>query len=76
MHAFSCHRPYCVCPDAIKAFCALQVIWAWLCRGAGYFATGMVLVRQGQEKEGQLLMGKALRFAYNILINHQLVSQV
>ncbi|KAL0026688.1 hypothetical protein WJX79_004396 [Trebouxia sp. C0005] len=45
-------------------------------QGAGYFATGMVLVRQGQEKEGQLLMGKALRFAYNILINHQLVSQI
>ncbi|DBA81821.1 hypothetical protein WJX77_011283 [Trebouxia sp. C0004] len=45
-------------------------------QGAGYFATGMVLVRQGQEKEGQLLLGKALRFAYNNLTNQQLVSQI
>lgn len=70
------NRPYCVCPDASRSFHVLQVVWEWLCRGAGYFATGMVLVRQGQEKEGQLLLGKALRFAHRNLSNHQLVSEV
>ncbi len=69
-------RPRCVCPDAPKSFCVLQVIWAWLCRGAGNFATGMVLIRQGQEREGKLLLGKALRFAHGYLCNQQLVSQV
>ncbi len=33
-------------------------------------------MRQGQEMEGKLLLGKALRFAHGYLCNQQLVSQV
>ncbi|DBB16347.1 TPA: hypothetical protein ACH3X3_014645 [Trebouxia sp. C0006] len=45
-------------------------------RGAGCFATGLVLMTQGQETEGHLLLGKALRFAHGHLCNQQLVSQI
>ena len=36
----------------------------------------MVLLKQDKEKDGKMLLTKALKYAHNMLGNHQFVSQV
>lgn len=36
----------------------------------------MVLLKQGEEQRGKMLLTRALKYAHNMLGNHQFVSQV
>lgn len=45
-------------------------------RCGGLLASAMVLLKQGDEQGGKMLLTKALKYAHNQLGNFQFVSQV
>lgn len=47
-----------------------------VCRCGGLLASAMVLLKQGDEQGGKMLLTKALKYAHNQLGNLQFVSQV